>query len=541
VSVYQLYQKIIDTNYAFMKLPFVWAILSVLLLLKVPVVAQDEIKPLVERFNKALSNKDNSQSVLLALQIGRYYYQVDNWQKALYFYKKALDIGKSTMTTDQLAGVYDTLGDLYTQTNNPASALLYYQDAADIYAKELSDMKTLAFVLFKAGNIYNTLKDDRNAINFYERAYELADENRLKVLKVACAQKLAEIYKKQNNVSKAMFYENIISQTPAATPSTSENNPKTVSPTDNPPTLALPPATAPPSKSDEAIAIQAKWQHEKELKNKIIFLAGGFGVLLITLAVLLNFQTIKRLKKQNDQIKIQNKQIEDQKRELVAEKEETERLMESILPKNIVAELKRNGVRTSSGNMVVKPQVYENCSVLFTDFKGFTNLVEQMSPEEVIEELNTCFSAFDDIIGRFSLEKIKTIGDAYMCAAGVPIACPQHAILAVSAGLEMLKFMDIYRAQKMNKGLPYFEVRIGIHSGRVIAGIVGTRKFAFDIWGDTVNTAARMEQSGKERHINISGDTYRLIRDAFDCEYRGQIPAKNKGMIDMYFVLRKKL
>ncbi|MCS7004650.1 MAG: tetratricopeptide repeat protein [Cytophagales bacterium] len=471
---------------------------------------QQTISKLVESFYRARQNKQDSEAIRISLELARLYYREQNVAQAILYYQKASELGNSYLNPQVLAGIYDTLGDLYKKNKNYESALTHYKNASELYGGQLYDMKRLASVLYKAAEIYQTRKDFNNAISFYERVFEISENQSLTKLQYLSAQKLYELYKMQNYHSKSDYYASILQRLDAP----SEN-------------LI--------TKSSGLII------GEKNPLNKVIILVGILGVVLIVLAIGLNFQTIKRLKKQNDQIKIQNKQIEDQKRELVAEKEETERLMESIFPKHIVAELKRNGVRTSSGSMVVKPQIYENCSVLFTDFKGFTQLAEIMSPEQVIEELNTCFSAFDDIIGRFRLEKIKTIGDAYMCAAGVPVPMEDHAVAAVSAGLEMLKFMDIYRAQKISKGLPYFDVRIGIHSGRVIAGIVGTRKFAYDIWGDTVNTAARMEQSGKERYVNISEETYQLVKHAFECEYRGEVPVKHKGNISMYFVLRKKM
>lgn len=214
--------------------------------------------------------------------------------------------------------------------------------------------------------------------------------------------------------------------------------------------------------------------------------------------------------------------------ELSQAKKETEALLLNILPKEVAEDLKKSG----------KTQVkrYELASVLFTDFKNFTQLNENLDPELVVEELNKCFLAFDEICERNNLEKIKTIGDAYMCAGGVPVANHTNPIDAVKAGLEMQAWMANWKAEKEAKGEQAWELRLGIHSGTVVAGVVGKNKFAYDIWGDTVNLASRMESSGEVGKVNISGATYELVKDKFHCAYRGKIEAKNKGEVEMYFV-----
>ena len=178
-------------------------------------------------------------------------------------------------------------------------------------------------------------------------------------------------------------------------------------------------------------------------------------------------------------------------------------------------------------------------TVLFTDFKNFTRISELLSPEELVEELDKCFKAFDFIIGQYEdIEKIKTIGDAYMCASGLT----ERRVMPnsiVKAALEMQLFLEEQKQERMRIGKPYFEARIGIHTGPVVAGVVGVKKFAYDIWGDTVNTASRVESNSAPGRVNISETTYNLVRYKFECEYRGKVEAKNKGQIDMYYVNRE--
>ncbi|GGK59060.1 adenylate/guanylate cyclase domain-containing protein [Rufibacter glacialis] len=219
--------------------------------------------------------------------------------------------------------------------------------------------------------------------------------------------------------------------------------------------------------------------------------------------------------------------VHERTEQLKAEKKKSDDLLLNILPAETAEELKANG-RTQA-------QSYDAVTVLFTDFKDFTKISQDLTPEELVTVIDFYFCAFDGIISKYNIEKIKTMGDAYMCAGGMPNPDANTPADVVKAGMEIAAF--VARLNPENRPKKHrLEIRIGIHTGPVVAGIVGTKKFAYDIWGDTVNTAARMETCGKEGKINISGATYELIKDEFICAYRGKIEAKNKGEIDMYFV-----
>lgn len=208
---------------------------------------------------------------------------------------------------------------------------------------------------------------------------------------------------------------------------------------------------------------------------------------------------------------------------LEQEKEKSEALLLNILPATVIDELKEKGKSSA--------KLFSHVSVLFTDFVNFTSISEHLSPEDLVAEIDYCFKAFDSIVEKNGLEKIKTIGDAYLAVCGMPEEDEMHAYKVAKAGLEIVDFVE---TRKQTGGR--FEIRVGINSGPLVAGIVGIKKYAYDIWGDTVNTASRMESSGEKGKVNISEVTYELIKDKFNCVHRGKIEVKNKGMMDMYFI-----
>ncbi len=270
------------------------------------------------------------------------------------------------------------------------------------------------------------------------------------------------------------------------------------------------------ARSDQAkkdMLVQEEIGRQKMMRNGFI---GGFGLMLLFAGVFF----------------VQRNRIVKEKKASEAEKQRSDELLLNILPAEVANELRRTGQ--------CQPKTYSMVTVLFADFKDFTSVSEKVSAELLVSEIDACFKGFDAILGEHRIEKIKTVGDAYMCASGLPSLNYTHAHDMVAAALEMRAFMIARKAEKESRGEMAFEQRIGIHTGPVVAGIVGSKKFSYDIWGDTVNLAARMEQSGEAGKVNISGSTHALVKDAPGLTFtpRGKVLAKGKGEMEMYFVHR---
>lgn len=255
----------------------------------------------------------------------------------------------------------------------------------------------------------------------------------------------------------------------------------------------------------------------QKAKNNLYIIIAAVSLSLLTIIGVLFVARQKTMRELADK----NKVIQE-------EKKRSDELLLNILPEEVMHELKAHG-KTQARN-------YSNATVLFADIKEFTKISERLSPDDLIEALDAYFERFDHVIAKYGIEKIKTIGDAYVCAGGVPSKNEVSAHAMVSAALEFMHEVDRLREERSKIGKQTFEFRIGMHTGQLIAGVVGIRKFAYDIWGDTVNMAARMQQESEAGKINISGATYELVKDKFACVYRGKHEAKNKGEIDMYFV-----
>jgi class 3 adenylate cyclase len=378
------------------------------------------------------------------------------------------------------------------------SALLLHERALSLDL-ETGDKNNNTYSLYGIGQVYFNQKKYKEAISYYKQSYAISDSINALDGKRHNANRLSECYKGLKKYDKALsWYEKsvIIKDTIFNQEKHKELTRKTMN-----------------YEFDKKEAI-TKTENEKKLilsaqalSKQTMFrngFMGGFAVVILFAGVFFRQRNkISKAKKRSDE------------------------LLLNILPAEVAEELKINGESEA--------RQFDDVTVLLTDFVNFTGASEKLTPKELVSEIHHCFTAFDEIIGRNGLEKIKTTGDAYLAVCGLPNADGQHAKRAIIAAKEILKFMDERKNSSLLKG-GFGDVKIGIHSGSVVAGIVGVKKFAYDIWGDTVNTAARMEQNCDEGKINISGSTYQLAKNDFNFIYRGKIKAKNKGEIDMYFV-----
>ncbi|MBD0333731.1 MAG: GAF domain-containing protein, partial [Chitinophagaceae bacterium] len=283
-----------------------------------------------------------------------------------------------------------------------------------------------------------------------------------------------------------------------------------------------------------------RYRPKSVLCSPLVLLNKLYGIIYLENNVSVGAFTEERLKMLNllssqMAISIQNallyasleEKVEERTIELRREKKKSDDLLMNILPEEVADELKQNGF--------AEARQFDQTTVLFTDFINFTKISERLTAKELVAEVHQYFTAFDEIIERNRLEKIKTIGDAYLAVAGLPHESDDHACRAANAALEMADFVKCRKAEGA-----LFDIRIGLNSGPVVAGIVGVKKFVYDIWGDTVNTASRMETNSEAGRINISASTYKLLRNHYHCTFRGSINAKNKGMVDMYFLEGRK-
>jgi class 3 adenylate cyclase/ligand-binding sensor domain-containing protein/predicted metal-dependent HD superfamily phosphohydrolase len=240
----------------------------------------------------------------------------------------------------------------------------------------------------------------------------------------------------------------------------------------------------------------------------------------------------RKIEQQKQLLELEKTKVESQQKLLQIEKDKSEKLLRNIIPESTAEELKNNGR--------AEARAYKMVSVLFTDFVGFTKIAEGLKPTELVNKLDIYFRKFDEIIVRNNLEKIKTIGDAYMCAGGVPLRNATNPIDAVLAALQIQDYMQRLKHQAIANGTEYWDLRLGINTGEVTAGVIGTQRFAYDIWGSTVNQAQRMEMMGEPGKVTISGATFKHIEPYFECSYRGKVQSKSKGWIEMYTVERIK-
>jgi class 3 adenylate cyclase len=457
----------------------------------------------------AIQRKINAKkSISISLNnIGNIYIDLKDYEKARIYYDSAMVIQLELNDSTNLALCYNNLGIIYNNTNNQAKALEYYLKSVSIKEK-LGSKKGLAITLNNIGNLYLNQKSVAQALNYFNQSLDLAKESQsLDDEKNAC-KGLADAYDELGKIPDAYKYYKLYAELKDSLFNT--ENQKQVLEIQH---------KYESEKKENLITLQQSELEKQDIRiekqhTEVYALAAGAILLILSLIIL--FLGYKNKKKDNVALAIEQKRSED--------------LLLNILPAEIAMELKKYGKSHA--------KKYEMVTVLFADFKNFTLFAEKLKPEEVLDELDFCFREFDAILAKYKIEKIKTIGDSYMCAGGIPVPDKTNPLTMANCGLDMRDFMEHYKKTKIKAGEIFLDVRIGIHTGPLVAGVVGAKKFAYDIWGDTVNIASRMESSGQIGKVNISGETFKYVKECFACESRGKIVAKNKGEIDMYFIER---
>ncbi|MEM7368575.1 MAG: adenylate/guanylate cyclase domain-containing protein [Bacteroidota bacterium] len=450
--------------------------------------------------------------------VGRAWRKQEIYDKALEAHEESLALYEALEDDVGISDYYNNVGSIYRRKGNYEEALRFFFTALDIQTR-LGDQEGLADGYNDIGTTFCQKGEYSRAINFLEKGLTIAQKTGLKDDVRYALASLYATYDSMGDYRKALYYYQLQAQMKDSLLNADKQKQLTQ--------MRVNFQTSQQAQEIERLKTErelffSQQKFQSERNRLIATIVGAILLLLMIFAGVMIWRS--RL-----QTRL-NRKLASKNRTIELERKNSEELLHNILPVTVADELK------GSLNNKVKARSFEEVSVMFTDFKGFSKIVENMSPRELVDELHECFKGFDEIIAKHGLEKIKTIGDAYMCAGGLPEPNTTHAQDVIRAGLEIQTWMAELKTKRIEKGLPYFEARLGIHTGPVVAGVVGMTKFAYDIWGDTVNTAARMESSGEPGRVNISHDTYLRVRNHFICQHRGKVFAKDKGEIDMYFV-----
>lgn len=418
--------------------------------------------------------------------LGANFFGQNQLDSARFYHQLAFEQAAKLRQTSTEAAALNNLGNVYFKQNNFTQARAMYEQAM-ILEKELGNPISVVRILNNIGNIYEDEGQSQKALNLYQQALPLANETGDFMVQWLTYQNLANVYADLGRYREAYNFQSkyvILRDSSLKVEQESLiNDLQTQYETE---------------KKEQEIALltrDAELNDARLNRQRLLLLGAALLVLLLgTLA-----WSIARGRQQLQQ------------------------LLLNILPAPIIEELREKGK--------IRARRHESVSVLFADFVNFTHLSERISPEQLVELINEYFSAFDEIVGRYGVEKIKTIGDAYMCAAGLTTQDAEHTQHLVQAAQEMVLFAQRYHQAKGERS---FQLRVGIHTGPVVAGVVGKKKFAYDIWGDTVNTAARMEQNSSANEITLSGYAYNLVKDLFPFEAKGILNIKGKGEMALY-------
>jgi class 3 adenylate cyclase len=459
-------------------------------------------------YNKSihlLRKTDDSISLASALlNAGDEYSKNKKYNLALKYFKESSIIFDKANYLIGTAYSLGNIGMIHAKLGNNNLAKNYISKAIKIL-EELKDYYAISEYLTYMSDIYLALNDWKTSLSYTKRSLDLAQKYGLKEQISNANLKLSQLHQKTGNMAASFaYYKNHIAYRDSLTNLKSMQQ------------MADIRTNYEVSQKQTEVDLLEKDSEIQKLKDKrqqnIIYITAIslFLVLLITIGFYRRYKFVKKT----------NSIIEE-------EKNRSNNLLLNILPEETALELKKNGK--------VQAKKFESVTVLFTDFEGFTQYAEKLPPEKLVESIDYYFSKFDTIMEKYNLEKIKTVGDAYMCAGGLPFPTRDHAYKMTLAALEIARFVNISE-ELITQNQTHFKIRIGINTGPLVAGVVGIKKFSYDIWGDTVNIASRMESNSEPGRINISEHTYQIIKNDFDCEYRGEIEVKNKGMMKMYFV-----
>ena len=509
----------------------------------------DALKTFFYAANLAIELDNDKELGRAYITIADSYSLMGNTQNASDYYNRAIRILKTTSDSLAIAMALSNAGDEYFNQGKLDSALVYFEESGELF-NAIHFKLGRGYYLGSVGMVFGKQGKDSLALSKLNQALGILQEEKDFYGVAAFLPYLAAIYQKQNNLDAALQYTHRsldIAEEYGLKEQISDANLKlselyeakglatralgyyktytAYKDSINNVTLVQQMARmrndfeiSQKQAEVDLLEKEAEIQSLRDRKQKsILYISIGVTgvVFLLALGMYYRYRYIKKT----------SRIIKD-------EKMRSDSLLRNILPDETAEELKRSGR--------VKAKKFESATVMFADFVGFTHHSENMGPEALVQNVDFYFSKFDEIIERYELEKIKSIGDCYMCASGLPFTSEDHALRMVRAAMDIIDFVGEVQAENTPGGRK-FEIRIGINSGPIVAGVVGTKKFAYDIWGDTVNTAARMEANSSSGKINISENTFKLVQDRIPCEYRGMISAKNKGMLKMYFVNTEKM
>ena len=464
-------------------------------------------------YNKGIQllrkTNDSTRLAIALTNMGDEYFNNKKYESAMLRFEESVQIFKNIDNSLGTAYNLGNMGMVYAMQGKDELAKSNLQEAITVLERQ-RDYSAIAVYLTYLSDISLKQKDFNSARTYAERSLDLAQRYGLKKEISDANLQLSEIYEKRGNTAESLkYYKNHVIFRDSV------SNIEKVREMAN---LRADFEVSQKQTEVDLLEKESEIQMLKDKRQRIIIYATVLA--LIFIFVLLFF-----LYRRYSFVKETNTIIEE-------ERNRSDSLLLNILPKETAQELKETGH--------VEAKKFESVTVLFTDFKDFTRSSADLSPERLVRSVDYYFSRFDEVMEKHGLEKIKTMGDAYMCTGGIHLNKEDHAIRMVHAAFEIVKITEEVKIKNQDNIMPY-EIRIGINTGPVIAGVVGTQKFAYDIWGDTVNVAARMETNSETGRINISENTYELIKDEFECEYRGKMKVKNKGMMKMYYVNKPKL